>query len=339
MKPEGRSIFSLILLLVTGAAEACIPDNQTLCLEEGRFEVRVDWSDLSGNPKTLPGNPLSGMGHARTVNDSTGTFWLFTDQQHEMMVKVLDGCALNARYWVFAVAATNVEYTLTVTDSETSQVRQYFNSVLNEAPAVTDTDAFATCATPTTTLSSPVSPPQTIVFDPAEVGTCVSAADTLCLFSNRFSVQVDWRDFSNNMGSGFAVPWTNESGSFYFFAPDNLELLINVYDGRPANGNFWIFSAGATNVEFTIHVTDTLSGEQHTYRNPLGVTSVPVLDIGPGPRLTAVPVFSSYGLLLMLLAVLLLAGKGILHRDKAGMREEGPQAPLDCKQFRPWPLS
>lgn len=42
-------------------------------------------------------------------------------------MKVLDGCSINNRYWVFPAAATNVEYTLTVTDTDASVTRQYVN--------------------------------------------------------------------------------------------------------------------------------------------------------------------------------------------------------------------
>jgi hypothetical protein len=61
------------------------------------------------------------------------------------MVKVLDGCASNGHYWVFAAATTNVEYTLRVTDVLTGDVREYLNPLGNSSPAVTDTAAFAGC--------------------------------------------------------------------------------------------------------------------------------------------------------------------------------------------------
>ena len=62
-----------------------------------------------------------------------------------MLVKVLNGCALNNRYWVFAAATTDVGYTLRVTDTETGRIKTYTNQVGQAAPAITDTDAFATC--------------------------------------------------------------------------------------------------------------------------------------------------------------------------------------------------
>jgi len=62
-----------------------------------------------------------------------------------MLVKVLTGCKINDRYWVFAAATTNVEYTLRVTDTEMDVSKEYFNPLGQASPAITDTSAFATC--------------------------------------------------------------------------------------------------------------------------------------------------------------------------------------------------
>jgi len=58
---------------------------------------------------------------------------------------VLNGCGFNNRYWVFSAAVTNVEFTLTVRDTEADVTKTYTNTLGVSAPAITDTDAFATC--------------------------------------------------------------------------------------------------------------------------------------------------------------------------------------------------
>ena len=62
-----------------------------------------------------------------------------------MLVKVLDGCGFNDRFWVFAAATTDVAYTLRVRDTDNGQVQEYTNPLGVASAAVTDTDAFATC--------------------------------------------------------------------------------------------------------------------------------------------------------------------------------------------------
>lgn len=54
-------------------------------------------------------------------------------------MKVLDGCALNHNHWVFAAAATDTEYTITVTDTLTGRVKTYFHHGGSAAPAINDT--------------------------------------------------------------------------------------------------------------------------------------------------------------------------------------------------------
>jgi len=41
-------------------------------------------------------------------------------------------------------------------------------------------------------------------------------------------------------------------------------------DGRALNGRFWVFSGALSNVEYTITVTDTSTGQVRTYANPAG---------------------------------------------------------------------
>ena len=115
----------------------CVADSNTMCLTNGRFQVTMDWRDFKD--ATGPGVVVP------AGDDHWGVFWFFTEMNGEVLVKVLDGCDFNNRYWVFAAAATNVEYTLTVTDSTTGDSRTYGNELGAAAPAVVDTTAFATC--------------------------------------------------------------------------------------------------------------------------------------------------------------------------------------------------
>jgi hypothetical protein len=63
---------------------------------------------------------------------------------------------------------------------------------------------------------------------------------------------------------------TGDTGYFWFFAPDNAEILLKVLDACAINGHFWVFAAGLTDVEVELTVTDTEGGAERVYRNPLG---------------------------------------------------------------------
>ena len=100
--------------------------------------------------------------------------------------------------------------------------------------------------------------------------TCSSGGPTLCLSSHRFGVTVLWRDPRNNVGKGQGIPMTDNAGAFWFFSANNVELTVKVVDGRAFNEKFWVFYGALSNVEYTITVTDTLTGTVKTYFNPEG---------------------------------------------------------------------
>ena len=61
------------------------------------------------------------------LTDDSGYFWFFDPANVELVVKVLDGRAVNGKFWVFYGALTNVEYDLAVTSTATGAVKTYHN--------------------------------------------------------------------------------------------------------------------------------------------------------------------------------------------------------------------
>jgi len=120
------------------AAGPCVESPTTLCLNGGRFRAEVAWHSASasglGQAVPLPAAPDSGL------------FYFFNPGNIEMLIKVLNACPepFN-RFWVFYAATTNVELTLTVTDTQSTRVKVYFNPLNRAAPPEQDTNAFATC--------------------------------------------------------------------------------------------------------------------------------------------------------------------------------------------------
>lgn len=123
------------LLGPLGEAGTCAPDADTLCLAGGRFRVEAAWRTAKGQ----------GPASAVSLGDDSGGFWFFDEDNLELTVKVLNACAGYDRFWVFASGLTDVEVRVTVTDTETRHVRQYFNPRGKPFAPVQDTDAFATC--------------------------------------------------------------------------------------------------------------------------------------------------------------------------------------------------
>ena len=127
---------------VKGDQAACVADATHLCLNGGRFEVGTVWTTDTGltGAGTAVALPVPGGGAP-----DTGYFWFFNDANVETVVKVLNGCGLNNRYWVFAGGLTNVEVVTTVRDTQTGNVRTYTNPQNQPFHPVQDTSALATC--------------------------------------------------------------------------------------------------------------------------------------------------------------------------------------------------
>ena len=103
----------------TGSGD-CVPGPRALCLRDGRFRVEVEWRDQH--------NAATGDGQAVPGTGESGFFWFFDESNVELIVKILDGQPLNGKFWVFYGALTDVEYWITVTDTETGAQRMYHNA-------------------------------------------------------------------------------------------------------------------------------------------------------------------------------------------------------------------
>jgi hypothetical protein len=114
----------------------CSENATTLCLGNNRFQVRATYN---------AGSSGSGSAQAVALTSDTGYLWFFDASNVEVVVKVLDGCALNNEYWVFAGGLTNVNVVMTVTDLQTNTTKTYTNPANTEYQPIQDTSAFKTC--------------------------------------------------------------------------------------------------------------------------------------------------------------------------------------------------
>jgi|GEM_PF-2494420 len=116
----------------------CVDGPRTLCLgADDRFEVKVIWTTQAPTP-----SGPSGTGQREKLTLDTGYFWFFRDTNVEMVVKVLDGCPVNGRFWVFAGGLTNVGVEMTVRDTETDATQVYSNKLGQPFQPIQDTTAF-----------------------------------------------------------------------------------------------------------------------------------------------------------------------------------------------------
>ncbi len=121
----------------SAGAEACSAAPTTLCVQSNRFRITLSARD-----------PRTGRADSGYVMSSTDVFGYFafpvltgnqTDPQ--VFVKVLDGRPINNRWWVFYASLTDLEFSLTVTDTESGVVKGYYQAPYTQKSA-NDTSAF-----------------------------------------------------------------------------------------------------------------------------------------------------------------------------------------------------
>ncbi len=254
----------------------CPVGDAAVCLNGSRFEVGVTFQ--------VGGGPLQ-AGHAVPLTDDTTAFWFFNPAALELVVKVLDGEAVDGQYWVFTGGLSDVSYTVRVTDLLTGAVKLYPNPhgfltsladvfafpVLAAAPAPSAAPASISAEE---AASSPVRTDAlpgrlTDRLSTTECPFRTATSTYLCLTGTRFQVQVGFVA-AGLSGIGLPVPLTDDTGAFYFFSPQNLELMVKILDGRAVNGHFWLFTGALTDVQYSLRIVDLLTGAIKTYDNTAG---------------------------------------------------------------------
>lgn len=233
------------------------------CALSNRFAVRLRAVDHRTN--------RAGGGEPHANNDIFGSFSipsLTGDAENpEVLVKVLDGRAVNGSYWVFFGGLTDLEYTVTVSDSETGLTKSYRKPSGSATGGFDVGDGYV----PENCAGERDGAPLSSLAPSA----CGDDPDKLCLEAGTFSVEVLARDQRTGaQGRGLAIPQNDLSG--YFSLPSltgderNPEVFVKVLDGRGVNGYFWVFYSGLTDLEYSVIVTDNRTGARKQYFKQAG---------------------------------------------------------------------
>ena len=272
--------YSLEITCNTGGPQPCVANSTTLCLNNGRFKVTAIFSAPSLNITNAPAQAVP-------LTSDTGYFWFFSASNVELVLKAVDGRTFNGFFWVFYGALSDVEYHITVTDTTTGTVKVY-NNTAGHLASVADTAAFpgtgaaasSVSAAPESSSSLPAidaavrkeSGAVMHILSPSSADACTANDTTLCLNGGRFQVRTIFSAPSLGITNApaHAVPLTSDTGYFWFFSASNVELVLKAVDGRTFNNHFWVFYGALSDVEYTITVTDMVTGAVKTYSNTAG---------------------------------------------------------------------
>lgn len=97
------------------AQAACTTTSTQACLLGNRFRVQVKRGGVNQRAFKLTGQ--------------TGSFWFFSADNPEVVVKVIDGRALNGKFWVLYGSMTDQVYQVVVTDTATGSSKTYNSTV------------------------------------------------------------------------------------------------------------------------------------------------------------------------------------------------------------------
>src|SRR5436305_2029084 len=200
------------------------PTATHLCLNGARFQAEVTWS--------VPGLG-TGAGQAVPLTDDTGSFWFFDNSNLELMIKVLDGRAVNGHFWVFYGGLSDVEYRITVTDTATGVQEIYVNPAGRLASG-SDVAAFNPEPPPVDPVALGPGLPEGVL--PARLGPGVPENGDHTLRLQRFGSQgnlvgneialtrpgYDVRLAAYPAGGGFVLAWVE---SFGFFLETDVRAL------------------------------------------------------------------------------------------------------------------
>jgi hypothetical protein len=117
-------------------AGTCVPSATAMCLNGNRFKVEATFQ-VFGQPQ--------GTAQAVKITEDTGYLWFFGSNNNEVVLKVLNGCALNNHYWVYAGGLTDVRVDIKVTDTLRGGSKTYTNPLGTKFQPIQDVDALATC--------------------------------------------------------------------------------------------------------------------------------------------------------------------------------------------------
>jgi hypothetical protein len=108
---------------------ACTPSSTVVCLLSNRFRVKIDYVNPFSNPPNQPGTFLAArLLSTPSANPDTGLFGFDSAQAVEVVVRVQDTRPFAPRFDIYYGGMTDVEYTITVTDTQTGATRSYHNN-------------------------------------------------------------------------------------------------------------------------------------------------------------------------------------------------------------------
>ncbi|HLN92935.1 MAG TPA: PKD domain-containing protein [Thermoanaerobaculia bacterium] len=279
----------------------CSPGPTTLCLNGGRFQVQAIFSAPSLGISNAPAQAValtSDTGYLWFFSSNNvevvlkvvdgrafnGFYWVFYGALSDVKytINVTDtGTGAVKTYsndaGTLASVADTAAFSSTGTasvqpDAATSSSSSINEKVRTESAQIASLVSARKTLTSTRVSSSPadrVTSGSRNGITTSAVQACTADATTLCLNGGRFQVRTIFSAPTLGItdAPAQAISLTSDTGYFWFFSANNVEVVLKAVDGRAFNGFFWVFYGALSDVKYTITVTDTVTGAVKTYEN------------------------------------------------------------------------
>ena len=301
--------FSLTDPPAPGSTTDCVPGTAAVTLSGG-YEVRMCFETPSGTRIDASNYHLEAT--------ASGLLYFFDRDNVEVLVKVLDGCAINGHRWVFVAPVTTLAFNLEIAEQATGRRFVHHNPKNLTAETRADTAAFPCdpetraaaalgAAYPETSAGEAPAgaaasqagprdpdPPAALDLSGAAAAAMTAPADQpaapVCEPDGPGIVLED----GHRIDMCFALPdgeirqardWglpRRATALLHFFDRENAEVLVKVLDGCAVNGHRWVFAAPVTDLAFQLVVTAP-DGETWRHENAAGHTAEPRSDTAAFP--------------------------------------------------------
>lgn len=229
----------------------------------GRFFVQVRYRNQFDNGKE---GKLLGKSLFSSALSETAVFTFGDEKVVELLVRISDARPFDDHIHVFLGGLSDVEFFVVVTDSLTGIIHEY-GKPANKLTGVIDRSTFPASNGLRDGLDALMA--QTV----AKNITPNAESSTVMMLNGRFEVRMRYRNqFTNPAGEGYmnarsvASSPTTETAVFFFDENvGSVEWMVRFSDARPFAERIDMFHGGLSDVEFTIEVHDTKTGEHKEY--------------------------------------------------------------------------
>jgi hypothetical protein len=227
-----------------------------------RFNVQVRYRNQFANP--VSEGLLTGKSLQASALSETSTFWFNSPLVVELVVRISDARPFDNAFHVYLGGLSDVEFFVTVRDTLTGKSVEYHKGA-NSLAGKIDRTSFPAGTSLGDALDSLTASASS--FRPAP-----NADPSTLRVLSRYDVRVRYRNqFASParegylLGRSIAKVESTETAVFYFENPESVEWIVRFTDVRPFANRVDFFHGGVSDVQYTVEVTDTVTGAQRTY--------------------------------------------------------------------------